>query len=691
MKHIKTIYKAVILLIFVSACTENENLDFLENIPLPTNVAATFNITQDNTGVVSITPSADGAISFDVYLGDTTTEPVKLEQGNIIKHTYSEGSYDVKVVAFNSVGKTAELIQPLVVSFKAPQNLVVTIENDAAVSKQVNINATADFAAMYEFYSGEADVTQPAATVNIGETLKYQYKEAGVYDVKVVAKGGAIATTEYTANFEVTAILAPLASVATPSSRNATDVISIFSDAYTDIIDVDYYPNWGQQTQFSIFDLNGDKMLQYSNLNYQGIDFSGNVQDASTMETLHIDIWTADATSIDIYPISSSSAEFFITKELKVNEWNSFEIPLKDFTDQGLVVSDLKQFKFVGSGSVFIDNLYFYKAPSAASVLTGTWRMASEAGSLKVGPSKGNGDWWTIDAAGVAQRACYYDDEYVFGADFSFKNVLGNDTWLEGWQSADPEACGAPVAPHNGGAATFIHDAAANKITITGNGSYLGLPKVNNGGELPNVAVPASITYDIVLSNNNTEMEINIESGSGVFWTYKMVKEGGNVVSSPIDGTWKVAAEAGSLMVGPSAGSGEWWSIDAVGVTDRACYYDDEYVFNVGGSFENKLGTESWIEKWQGGSDSCGVPIAPHDGSVSSTFTYDATANTIKLDGKGAFLGLAKVNNTGELSSSTDAPDSITYNVTLSNNNTEMEIMIEAGSGVFWTYKLVKK
>jgi len=57
MKQIKTIYKAFIILIFVSACTENENLDFLENIPVPTNIAATYNLTQDNTGVVTITPS----------------------------------------------------------------------------------------------------------------------------------------------------------------------------------------------------------------------------------------------------------------------------------------------------------------------------------------------------------------------------------------------------------------------------------------------------------------------------------------------------------------------------------------------------------------------------------------------------------------------------------------------------------
>ena len=216
------------------------------------------------------------------------------------------------------------------------------------------------------------------------------------------------------------------------------------------------------------------------------------------------------------------------------------------------------------------------------------------------------------------------------------------------------------------------------------------MPKVNNDGELPNVAAPSSITYDITLSNNNSVMEINIEAGSGVFWSYKLVKDGA-AASTPVDGTWKLAPEAGSLKVGPTSGSGEWWSIDDAGVVQRACFYDDEFVFNASGSFNNVLGSDTWLEGWQGTADSCGTPVAPHDGSIAATFTYDATASTITLNGKGAYLGIPKANNSGELTDPADAPDSITYDVTLSNNNSEMEVIIEAGSGVFWTYKLVKQ
>ena len=390
MKIINKITKVFIIIVMVFACNEEDNLSFLDTIPAPSNVSAVFNITQDNTGLVTIFPTAEGATSFDIYFGDTTTDPGNINQGKNLEHIYAEGSYEVKVVASNLKGDTAEITKQLVVSFKAPQNLMVTVENDAAISKQVNVNATADFASIYEFYSGEVDVTQPVMTGNIGEGISYQYANPGTYAVKVIAKGGAIETTEYTSEFEVTEILAPIANAPSPSTRDAIDVISIFSDKYTDVADSDFYPNWGQSTQYNLFELDGEEILQYSNLNYQGIDIGSEI-DASSMETLHIDVWTTDATSIDIYPLPNGvvpADERFVTKTLEADQWNSFDIPMSEFTDQGLPIDALKQFKFVGSGTVFIDNLYFYKASSSGPDFDG--------GLLTNGDFENGSDSWLV-------------------------------------------------------------------------------------------------------------------------------------------------------------------------------------------------------------------------------------------------------------------------------------------------------
>ncbi len=327
-------------------------------------------------------------------------------------------------------------------------------------------------------------------------------------------------------------------------------------------------------------------------------------------------------------------------------------------------------------------------ASEEAPVLAGTWQMAPEAGALMVGPAPNDGSWWSNSEEDVVTRACYFDDQYVFNADGSFNNVLQDETWLETWQGG-AEGCGTPVAPHDGSnAATYTYDAGTGTVTLNGVGAYLGLPKAHNEGELgsPDDA-PESITYDITLSDNNNTMTLVIECGSGVFWTFKLVADEDE--APLLSGTWMMAPEAGALMVGPSPNDGSWWSNSEEDVVTRACYFDDEYVFNADGSFNNVLGDETWIEGWQSGSDACEAPVYPHDGSHAATWVYDEDAGTITLNGVGAYLGLPKAHNEGELDSLDKAPESIIYDITLSDNNSTMILVIECGSGVFWTFKLV--
>ncbi len=372
MKKIKNLVKYTTLIaLFLVACTDDlRDIGFLDTVPYPSNISATYNITQDNTGLVTITPKADGAVSFEVTFGDGTPK-VEVPHGESIDHVYAEGTYDVKIEASNVRGQKAGTTQQLVVSFLAPQNLVVSIENDQAISKQVNITANADFATMFEFDSGETGVTQPVVSGNIGNTISYQYANAGKYNVTVTAKGGAIATTVYKVEFDVTEILAPIASAVAPPSRNASDVISIYTDGgYTNVGGTDTFPDWGQGGQGSSwqeYDLNGDKMLQYVNLSYQGIQF-GSAQDLTGMEYMRMDVWTADVDRIETSLISVSNGEKPVWRTLTKNDWTSIEIPLSEFTSQGLTIADIHQLKFVGdpwaAGTVFIDNIYFYKTPS---------------------------------------------------------------------------------------------------------------------------------------------------------------------------------------------------------------------------------------------------------------------------------------------------------------------------------------
>jgi hypothetical protein len=368
MKKMKNIYRIVIVLFVISACTDDlRDLSFLESIVPPSNIAAAYNITQDNTGLVTITPSADGAASFDIILGDGSPSIKGIKQGKSINHTYKEGSYEVKIIAYNSNGDSLEHAQQLVVSFKAPANLVVVIENDKSTSKKVNITAKADFATMFDFYTGETGNTTPISG-NIGATVSYTYQKAGTYAVKVVAKGAAIATTEYTANFKVTEILQPTVAAPNPPTRKATDVVSIYSDQYTNIAISEWNPDWSQTTTLTTPKIAGNNTLRYANLNYTGIVTNyGNPTDISKMEYVHFDYWTPDATSLALKLVNTSKTgankeSEVVVPSVSLGSWKSVDIKLSDYTTD---LSGITQLLFSSSSSiVFIDNFYFYKKPS---------------------------------------------------------------------------------------------------------------------------------------------------------------------------------------------------------------------------------------------------------------------------------------------------------------------------------------
>ncbi|WP_339753140.1 T9SS type A sorting domain-containing protein [uncultured Winogradskyella sp.] len=156
---------------------------------------------------------------------------------------------------------------------------------------------------------------------------------------------------------------------ATPTELEA-DVISIFSGAYTDVAGSGFNPNWGQSgfgSANTAFDVvgSGDLALEYSNWNYQGTDIGAD-QNLTGMVTLHLDIWT-NGESPNVFLISRSTGERSVNVPSSPGVWTSVEIPLSDYTSQGLGITDIFQFKYDGgngAGTIYIDNIYFSKPPT---------------------------------------------------------------------------------------------------------------------------------------------------------------------------------------------------------------------------------------------------------------------------------------------------------------------------------------
>ncbi len=171
-----------------------------------------------------------------------------------------------------------------------------------------------------------------------------------------------------------------LAPVPTEDPRN---VISIFSDAYTNVPVVHYNgyfaPFQTTQGQDDI-NINGDNIIRYTELNFVATEFFRPTVNASDMTHFHVDIQVQDENIVngdfiriqlgDFGPDSAfgggndSSGSFTLSRnDIDDGGWLSFDLPLSSFT--GLTSrQNLAQIFFISDATVsdiLVDNMYFYK------------------------------------------------------------------------------------------------------------------------------------------------------------------------------------------------------------------------------------------------------------------------------------------------------------------------------------------
>ncbi|MCD7971691.1 MAG: DUF6383 domain-containing protein [Candidatus Azobacteroides sp.] len=145
-----------------------------------------------------------------------------------------------------------------------------------------------------------------------------------------------------------------------PLIHNAK-IISIFGDTYGNLDGINYNPSWEQPTVGSVEELNGESVLVYTGLTYQGTEFPA--QNFSDMTTIHMDIWSDANATLRLSPISSNppmeqAASFTLTG----SQWNSIDIPLASYTNMQDAMYNIWQFKVdQGTGqTIYINNWYVY-------------------------------------------------------------------------------------------------------------------------------------------------------------------------------------------------------------------------------------------------------------------------------------------------------------------------------------------
>ncbi len=357
------------LLLFASiiGCDKDEDNTELQGLSAPANISALMTITQDNSGKVTFLPRGEGVTQYEIYYGDGTTNPGIVNVGNTIQHVYEEGVYQVKIVGVTIDGQRTETIQELTVSFLPPTNLVITATPGA--SKSVSVSATADLEAFFQVYYGE-DPNQIPIDFMQGETVNHTYSVAGTYQIRVVALSGGVATIEDT----VSVTVINLNEAPTPSIP-AGNVISMFSDAYTNVPVDTWRTSWSAATLDEVA-INGDAIKRYNSLDFVGIETVNSQINATGMTHFHTDVWSSNFTQFSVKlvdfgangtydgPGNGDDVEHTVTVNAPAQgEWVSLDIPLSDFTNL-TTRAHISQLIYVaipsGSTTVYIDNVFFY-------------------------------------------------------------------------------------------------------------------------------------------------------------------------------------------------------------------------------------------------------------------------------------------------------------------------------------------
>ncbi|NIS18100.1 MAG: hypothetical protein GWN14_06915 [candidate division Zixibacteria bacterium] len=169
---------------------------------------------------------------------------------------------------------------------------------------------------------------------------------------------------------------APLTAAPTPTVA-AGNVISLFSDAYTDV-SVDTWSAVWDTADVQNYTIDSDTTKKYTNLLFAGIEFTSNTIDASAMTHFHMDVWTPDPTDapavfriklVDfgangVWDDGGDDVEHEITLDentMNTGSWISIELPLTAFVNL-TTRAHLAQLIISGDpNTVYVDNIYFHR------------------------------------------------------------------------------------------------------------------------------------------------------------------------------------------------------------------------------------------------------------------------------------------------------------------------------------------
>ncbi|RQP19491.1 MAG: hypothetical protein EAS52_02085 [Parapedobacter sp.] len=170
---------------------------------------------------------------------------------------------------------------------------------------------------------------------------------------------------------------------------------------------------------------------------------------------------------------------------------------------------------------------------------------------------------------------------------------------------------------------------------------------------------------------------------------------------------WRYNPEAGAFKVGDQGpDSGNWWASGTGEVTGRACEFNDEFTFKFDpeGTFIYDNKGDFFADGYLGSASTSCEPASNLTGNQaawnSGTFKFSVTEGTginglgqLRLDGRGAHIGVKKAHNGGETPEG-PAGESVTYDIIAMEQNVNgegydiLKIGVNIGGAGWWTFTL---
>jgi hypothetical protein len=174
----------------------------------------------------------------------------------------------------------------------------------------------------------------------------------------------------------------PTAAAPAPPARNAANVVSIYSDAYTPITINNFDAGWCGADAVSEVTIAGNNTLRKNGvIECQGIDFSSNRLDLSSFTHIHFDLYTddtdltGDVFNVKLVDFAGGSSEASAlqvnintgtTPKIVAGQWVSVDIDITVLG--GVVAGSLTRSNVAQIGintanltNVWYDNIYLWK------------------------------------------------------------------------------------------------------------------------------------------------------------------------------------------------------------------------------------------------------------------------------------------------------------------------------------------